>query len=153
MTWKNRIVGYTEEQPEQLLAHYANTNNHTNEQREALKALLEDVGIVQNVIVNDRTGRLVDGHLRIEEAITADLKKIPVTHIDVSEEEETKIILFLDPIARLAYPNQENIELLLETIELDNEPLEALLDKNKKPKKEKKPFTCPECGYVATSDS
>jgi len=145
--WKNRIVAYSEEAPDQLLAHYANTNSHTNEQRQALKALLEEVGIVQNIIVNDRTQRLIDGHLRVEQAITEEQKTLPVTHIDVSEEEETKIILFLDPIARLAYPNKENIELLLETIELDNEPLENLLKDATKPKKEKKPVTCPECGH------
>lgn len=145
MTWNNRIVGYSEEAPEQLLAHYANTNNHTNEQREALKALLEDVGIVQNVLVNDTTGRLLDGHLRIEEALTEGQTKIPVTHVELTEEEETKILLFLDPIARLAYPNKENIELLLETIELDSEPLEALLEtKETKPKQEKE---CPACGH------
>jgi len=143
--WDNRIIGYSQEPPDQLLAHYANTNNHTPEQREALKALLEDVGIVKNVIVNDRTGRMLDGHLRCEEAITANQETIPVTHVDLSEEEETKIILFLDPIARLAYPHQENIELLLETVELDCEPLENLLDKNQT-KPEKKPRECPHCG-------
>jgi ParB-like chromosome segregation protein Spo0J len=145
--WANRITRYSEQNPEQLLAHYANTNNHTNEQREALKALLGDVGIVQNIIVNDTTGRLLDGHARVEEALTEGQTKLPVTHVELTEEEETKILLFLDPIARLAYPNKENIELLLETVTLDSEPLENLLEKNKKPKS-KKVHVCPKCGYT-----
>jgi hypothetical protein len=70
-TWNNRIAGYGSENPEQLLANPRNWRVHPSEQQSALTGVLESVGVVQNVIVNSRSGHLVDGHLRVSLAIRA----------------------------------------------------------------------------------
>lgn len=126
--WKNRIVGYTEESPDQLLAHYANPRTHDGKQRDAMRASLDELGIIAPCTVNDRSGNMIDGHMRCEEYITAGITKVPVNHLDLSEQEELKAIAFFDRIGALAGTNQENLEYLLENIELDNTPLENLLE-------------------------
>ena len=44
-TWRNRIVGYSEEEPDQLLANPSNWRIHPAAQAEALKGVLAEVGI------------------------------------------------------------------------------------------------------------
>ena len=67
--WKNRIVGSGEEAPDQLLANPANWRVHPKVQQQALAGILGQVGWVQQVLVNRRTGHVVDGHLRVALAI------------------------------------------------------------------------------------
>jgi len=151
MTWQNRIIGYKEEPPEQLLANPHNPRRHPAQQRETLRASLDTIGIIDEITVNQRTGRLIDGHARVEEYISAGIPLVPVKYVDLSEEEELKAIAIFDAISALADYDQESLESLLDTIELDSEPLESMLDdltSKTKPKKEKKPIECPECGHV-----
>lgn len=126
-TWKNKVVGHTLEAPDQLLAHYANARTHEAEQRDAMRASLDELGIIASVIVNDRTGNMIDGHMRTEEFLTAGIKEVPVEHVDLTPEEELKAIAFFDAVGKLAGVSRERIEYLIENIELDSEPLEKLL--------------------------
>ena len=82
LAWKSRIVGSGEEVPDQLLAHPSNWRIHPKAQRAALRDLLGSVGFVAQVIVNQRTGHLVDGHLRVEEALSHGQPTIPVLYVD-----------------------------------------------------------------------
>ena len=68
--WRNRIVGSGEEAPHQLLANPQNWRLHPAVQRNALRGSLDTVGWVQQVMVNRRTGFVVDGHARVEEALS-----------------------------------------------------------------------------------
>src|ERR1700686_953758 len=87
VVWKNRIVGYGEEAPDQLLANEKNWRIHPKTQQDALKGELSKVGIVQNVIVNKRSGKMIDGHLRAQMAITEHQPLVPITYVDLSDEE------------------------------------------------------------------
>lgn len=127
MTWNNRIIAYTEEAPDQLLAHYANPRTHEGKQREAMRASLDELGIVAPCTVNDRSGNMIDGHMRTEEYITKEIKKIPVIHLDLSEEEELKAIAYFDAVGTLAGYDAERLEGLLEQIDYNPEPLENML--------------------------
>ena len=70
--WEDRILGYEPDvDPTQLLAHELNARRHPGAQRDALRESLGRVGWVDVVKVNQRTGKVVDGHARVEEAITA----------------------------------------------------------------------------------
>lgn len=100
--WKSRIVGHAKVAPDQLVANPLNFRTHPMRQREALKAAIEDMGFVRSVLVNKRTGNLVDGHERVWQALTSEQPTIDVEYIDVSEEEERKILATLDPIGELA---------------------------------------------------
>jgi DNA modification methylase len=51
--WRNRIVGHGEEDPTQLLANPKNWRIHPKAQQDALVGVLNEVGWVQDVIVND----------------------------------------------------------------------------------------------------
>ncbi len=107
--WANRIVGSGEEAPDQLLAHPSNWRTHPKAQREALREVLDTVGYVAQVIVNQRTGHLVDGHLRVEEALSHGQPTIPVLYVDLSPDEERLVLASLDPLAAMATTDEAKL--------------------------------------------
>jgi len=110
--WRNRIVGHGEEDAEQLLANPQNWRIHPQAQQQALEGVLQQVGWVQNVIVNQRTGFVVDGHARVAMAISAG-EKVPVVYVDLSPEEEALILATLDPLAAMAATDEEKLKELI----------------------------------------
>ena len=124
--WANRIVDHGHEAPERLLANPANWRRHGEGQQRALVSVLGEVGLVQSVIVNRTTGRLVDGHLRVELAIAAGQPSIPVVYVELSEEEERIILASLDPIAAMADVDRDKLAELL--VDIENQDLAELLE-------------------------
>ena len=100
--FKNRIVGHGYEAPDQLLANPHNWRTHPDIQANELEKILETVGWIQDVIINQRTGHMVDGHLRAQLAMRRDEPEVPVTYIDISLEEELLMLAVYDPIGALA---------------------------------------------------
>lgn len=124
---RNRIVGEGLVAAAELQANPKNWRLHPDTQREALGAVLGQVGWVQRVIVNQRTGLLVDGHLRVELAAAAG-EEVPVTYVDLDEDEEALVLATLDPLAALAETDDERLAELLAGLD-DMEPaLQSLLD-------------------------
>jgi DNA modification methylase len=128
MIWKNRITKYTEEAPDQLLANPRNWRSHPGAQADALRGILGDVGVVQNVLANERTGFLLDGHLRVMEALKAGQPTIPVTWVDLSEDEEALILATLDPLAAMAGTDAAQLDALLRDVSTDSPAVQAMLD-------------------------
>ena len=126
-TWRNRILGSGEEAPDQLAANPRNWRTHPKAQRKALRGSLDMVGWVQQVIVNRRTGNVVDGHARIEEALSRNEPTIPVLYVDLSAEEEALVLATLDPIAAMAESDDERLRALLAEVAVDDDGLAALL--------------------------
>lgn len=126
-TWRNRILGSGEEAPDQLAANPRNWRTHPGAQRKALRGSLDTVGWVQQVIVNRRTGNVVDGHARIEEALSRGEPSIPVLYVDLSPEEEALVLATLDPIAAMAQADDERLRALLSEVAVDDEGLADLL--------------------------
>ena len=93
-----------------------------------MRAVLDDVGFVAPVIVNDVTGYLVDGHLRVEEALSAGTRTIPVIHVELSDSEEAEVIATFDPISALARYDADRLEELLADVSTDSEAVTELLD-------------------------
>src|SRR5450755_666247 len=118
--WKNRIVGYGEEPPDQLLANEKNWRIHPKTQQDALKGALSKVGIVQNVIVNRRSGKMIDGHLRAQMAISENQPLVPITYVDLSDEEEALILATIDPVTGLAGTDQELLDSLITDIRMSD---------------------------------
>jgi hypothetical protein len=114
---KNRIVGIGEEAPDQLLFNPQNWRTHPTEQQDELEKVLEEVGWVQRVIVNQRTGHVVDGHLRAQLALKRGEETIPVTYIDVSPEEEKLILSTYDPISAMATRDNDVLTLLVDDVQ------------------------------------
>jgi ParB-like chromosome segregation protein Spo0J len=64
------------------------------------------------VIVNDRTGHLIDGHLRTIVALGhAQSKTMPVVYVDLSADEERQALNLIDPISALARIDRANVSL------------------------------------------
>ncbi len=135
MTWRNRITGYGEEKPDQLLANPRNWRIHPKAQQDALKSVLDTVGFIDDVIVNQRTGYIVDGHLRVAMAISEGQELMPVKYVDLSDEEERLMLASFDPIAAMAAADREKLGDLLKGIESGdaevNRLLEAIARENK----------------------
>lgn len=101
--WRNRIVGEGMVAAAELVPHPQNWRKHPQEQGAVLTQTLDGVGWVQRVIVNRRTGRMLDGHLRAELARRqGEATPVPVVYVDLSEEEERAVLATLDPIASMA---------------------------------------------------
>lgn len=126
--WINRITGSGTEAPEQLLANPKNFRRHPSHQSAALKGVLTQVGWVQDVIVNQRTGFLVDGHLRVELAMREGQTEIPVKYVDLSPEDEALVLATLDPISAMATADADALEALLEDVKTQDASLLAMLD-------------------------
>lgn len=163
--WRNRIIGHGEEAPDQLLANPRNFRVHPKPQQDALSGVLSEVGWVQDVIVNQRTGHVVDGHLRVSLAIGKGEPSIPVVYVDLSPEEEALILATLDPLAAMAATDAEQLDALLREVSTGDAAVQAMLDAlatqaglvppdfepvgidEQGRLDEKAKVTCPECGH------
>ncbi len=126
--WRSSIADLTVEwvDPTDLLAHPLNARRHPGAQRDALRESLGELGWVDIVKVNRRTGHVVDGHARVEEAISAGAP-VPVLYLDLSEEQEQRMLVSFDPIAALAEWDGEVLGRLLAATEIESAGLVALL--------------------------
>lgn len=126
--WRNRIVKYSDEPPDQLLAHPQNWRTHPGSQADALRGVLAEVGIVQNVVASVKSGFLLDGHLRVMEALKSGQPTIPVTWVDLDESEENLILSTLDPISALAGTDAAKLDELLRDVTTGDAAVQAMLD-------------------------
>lgn len=167
--WQNRIVGEGEEAPDQILANPLNFRVHPKAQQDALADVLSEVGVVQRVIVNRRTGVLIDGHLRVTLALRSGQPTIPVLYVDLDPREEALVLATLDPIAAMATTDAAKLDELLRDMDTGSAAIQAMLsdlvtdaglylagaDDGKAAPDEFKEFDedietaheCPKCGY------
>lgn len=116
--WQNRIVGEGMVAAVELVPHPQNWRRHPKEQARQLAGTLGSVGWVQRVIVNRRTGRMLDGHLRAELARKqGEATPVPVVYVDLSEDEERAVLATLDPIASMAIADEATLAGLVRSIE------------------------------------
>lgn len=128
VNWRNRIVGYDVVEADQLLANPANWRIHPKAQQDALTGVLDDVGWVQEIIVNKTTGHVVDGHMRVEVAITRG-ESVPVKYVELTEAEELLILATIDPISAMAATDAAQLESLLQSVNSDSAAVQAMLAK------------------------
>jgi len=127
MAYRNRLIGHANVDPESLLANPANWRIHPHSQEEALSGVLAEVGWVDSVLVNQRTGFVIDGHLRVAHALSMGESSVPVDYVDLSEEEEAEVLATFDPLAALAVSDGAKLKELLDGVETTNEALRRLL--------------------------
>jgi len=105
-----------------------NWRRHPAAQREALRAILDEVGFADALLTRelpDGALELVDGHLRAE---TAADDEVPVLVLDLDEEEAGKLLALLDPLAALAETDREALADLAACIETESAALRGVLD-------------------------
>lgn len=98
---------------------------HPDRQRTAVVASIQEFGLVDGPLVNKRTGNLIDGHLRVEEAIKEGRETMPVKVVDLSEEQERRLLRMFDPLTALATEDTETLDRLI--AEINDADLERLL--------------------------
>ena len=111
--WQSRIVGHGAEDPRRILANPANWRTHPESQKLAMAGVLDTVGWVQDVVLNQTTGHLVDGHLRVEIAIDREEATVPVVYVALTLEEEKLILATFDRITAMAGIDHEKLEELI----------------------------------------
>lgn len=126
-SWRNRIVGTGEEAPDQLLANPSNWRIHPKPQQEALSDALEELGWIQQVVVNRRTGHLIDGHLRVSLALRNNEPTVPVLYVDLDEREEALALATLDPISAMAAADKAKLDALLREVDTGSAALQEML--------------------------
>jgi hypothetical protein len=126
--WRSRIVGHGEEAPDQLLANPLNFRIHPKPQQDALAGVLNEVGWVQDVIVNQRSGHVIDGHLRVSLAISRREPSIPVVYVDLDEREEKLILATIDPLSAMAVTDAEQLDALLKEVATGDVAVQSMLD-------------------------
>ena len=125
--WASRIVGEADVDPRTLIPNPQNWRKHPHAQQVALDAALDEIGWIQRIIVNKTTGHMIDGHLRVERALTKKERSVPVSYVELSAEEERIALATFDPLSALATTDQNILDALMRDIGRDNAVLVALL--------------------------
>ena len=126
--WKNKIVGHAEVAPGDLLANDFNFRRHDERQSQCLEASLNSLGWLGPVLVNQHTGHIVDGHLRVDLAIKREQPTIPVVYLDLTEDEEKRALATYDRIGSLAIEDPDALSRLLDELDLsDNDSLAEMI--------------------------
>jgi hypothetical protein len=165
---RNRIVSSGEKPASQFLANAANWRHHPKAQQEALNALLDAVGWVGRVIENQRTGNLVDGHMRIMQALKrGDETPVPYDLVDLDPAEEALVLASIDPIGAMATTDKDKLAEVLNSISSDDGSVTELLQSIAKENRVqiggespqsgsetavsgRKSVTCPQCDHTFT---
>lgn len=129
MAWNSKIVGHGKEQPDQLLANPFNFRIHGSYQQKVLEANIDQVGFIRSVTVNQRTGHVIDGHLRIILALRRSEPEIDVEYVDLSPDEELLALVTLDPIAALAGKDNAKLDETLRGLTVTNPVLTSFVGK------------------------
>lgn len=125
--WRNRIVGHGKQKASEFLAHPDNWRIHPQEQREAMRGVLCEVGWVQTVIVNKRSGYLIDGHERVWQALQNGDQLVPYVEVDLSEDEERFVLLTFDPLGSMAQVNEGKLVELLQEVSTADQAVQRML--------------------------
>jgi DNA modification methylase len=126
--WRNRIVGHAEVAPGDLIPNPRNWRTHPDDQQRALSGALAEVGWVAEVLVNQTTGHVVDGHLRLELALARGERTVPVTYVELSEDDERLVLASLDPLTAMATAEADALATLLAGLDPSDDELRSLLD-------------------------
>lgn len=112
--------------PEELADNPANWRRHPTSQMRAVSDLVGEVGWAGAVLFNEKTGRLLDGHLRKGIAQKRG-EKVPVLVGSWSPAQEAKILATLDPVGAMADADGDALRALAGSIKTDSEVLQQLL--------------------------
>lgn len=127
MQIRNRIKELRILQPGEYDPNPRNWRAHPQQQRDALRGILADIGIADTLVAYYSAraeGRLVliDGHERatVEAAW-------PALILDVTDEEADKLLATLDPLAAMAETQGDKLEQLLADVSTDSPALAQML--------------------------
>jgi hypothetical protein len=112
---RNRIKGHRRVRAGDLVPHEWNYRLHPEGQKDALRALYQEVGFARSLLAYEMADgrlKLIDGHLRRD--MDPDME-VEVEVLDVNEEEARELLLSIDPLAEMAQMQEQLYERLRET--------------------------------------
>jgi hypothetical protein len=124
---RNRIKELRYVRAGDLRPNPKNWRSHPQAQRDALRGMLAEVGIVDALAVrelDDGSLEIIDGHLRAE--ITPD-EMVPVLVLDVDAAEADKVLATFDPLSAMAEANRDALAKLVAGIEIKADPVAEML--------------------------
>lgn len=128
MEVRNRMKGLKKVKKADLVPHPKNWRTHPQQQQDALRGILAEVGNVAPIIARklpDGKYQIVDGHLR-EETLPGEF--VQILEVDLTDEEVDKVLVTFDAIGDLAGRDQDQLDGLLAEMETQSEGLQALFD-------------------------
>jgi hypothetical protein len=125
--YENRIVGREDVDPASIHPHPENWRRHPQFQRRAMDEVLTKIGWIQTVVINKRTGNMIDGHLRLELALQGNESKVPVSYVDLTEEEEAEALATFDPLGAIAASDAAALKALLDHVNVTTDGVRQLL--------------------------
>jgi hypothetical protein len=125
--WQNRIVRYGVQPADQFTANPRNPRKHPQKQRDAVEGSLNTLGWIAPVVVNVRTGYMIDGHERVWQALARDNAPVPFVEVDLSEDEEALALATFDFITYMAEYDRDNLDALLREVNTDDAALQAAI--------------------------
>lgn len=127
MKIRDRIKSFRRVKASELLPNPRNWRRHPDAQRQAMRALLAEIGFAGATLARETEAGLevIDGHLRAEESGDA---KIPVLVLDVTTAEADKLLATFDPVGKMAEADPEALGKLLAEIDTESEALQMMLD-------------------------
>ena len=120
--------------PYSLADNPRNFRSHPQAQRRSLHAALASLGWLQPLLYNERTGRLIDGHLRRQEAIESGFTEVPVLVVDLDENSELAALASIDSITNQADVNDAQFADLLRNLgDANDDLIKSLVNKQDEP--------------------
>lgn len=114
--------------PQELNENPRNWRTHPPEQVSALTDTIASVGWAGAILLNERTGMMVDGHARKKVAIERGDKTVPVLIGNWTEEQERLILATFDPIAAMAAKDADAFDAILRELGSQTESIQDLLN-------------------------
>ncbi len=127
MSFRIAIVGRGRVPAVDLLAHPLNVKTHGLDQQADMSAILGAVGWVKTVLVNQRSGRILDGHMKTAIAASRD-EEVPVRYCDLSDEDEALVLMAFDRVALMATTDTAKLSDVLHQIG-DHDKLDDYLER------------------------
>lgn len=99
--------------PASVTPNDANWKVHPDDQREAVGDLIDRHGWLKPFLFNTRSGKLVDGHARLQVAVEKGVKAVPLWLGEWDDAAEAEILALLDETARMAEAEPDKLQALL----------------------------------------
>ena len=123
--WVNRVIRSEMVDADQLMAHPENAKIHPQAQQRSMNSVISRIGLIGKVIVNERTGRIIDGHMRVSMAIAAG-QQVNVDYVNLTDEEERFALATYDPVGTQSIIDDDMFADLVKQIPEPDEALQKL---------------------------
>lgn len=128
--FRDRVKELRRVKASELRPHPDNWRLHNDAQRNALTAMIADIGFATAAVAFENAAgelQLIDGHLRTDlAAMEGNDAEIPVLILDVDEHEARALLVSIDPLAAMASADSEQLAKLLDAQSLPLGAVELL---------------------------